>query len=169
MPDYRVAVTGDKPPYSFNPIDKKRAESERIPHGVVFCLAFNQYGELLRIRRSKHKEPYPGYNSVPAGHMDVMEGLRCETPADAAVRELWEETRLKPFFVKRFLDGQYIFDNDKGHVGFAYLMPVGPCPLPVFNEEIEPMWSSFESLDEIAKKLETEKWTPPSRSWSAVL
>jgi len=168
MSDYRVGVelvfpAPARPCYKFSSVEKNKAESERIPHGVVFCLAINQCGELLRIRRSKQKEPYPDHNSVPAGHMEVREDSRFETPEETAVRELWEETRLAPFYMKQFLGDEYIFDKDKGHVGFAYLMPVGPCPLPVFNEEIEPMESRFEPLDEIARKLETEKWTPPSR------
>ncbi len=162
MVDYRVAVTGEKPPYSFSLIDKKRAESEKIPHGVVFCLTVNPYGELLRVRRARSNPLYPDHNSVPAGHMDVVDD-RCETPEETANRELWEETRLVSRKVAPFLGDEQIVDRDKGHVGFAYLMFVGACPLMTFNEEIEPMESRFEPLDEIEKKLETEKWTPPSR------
>jgi len=166
MVDCRVGVevgfADGRPSYAFRPVEKEKAEKEKIPHGVVFCLATNPYGEVLRIRRAKDKEPYPGHNSVPAGHMEAFNGV-CESPRETAVRELWEETKLSPRRVAPYLEGERICDPNGGHVGFAYLMPVGCCTLPVFNEEIEPMESRFEPLDVIAEKMKTEKWTPPSR------
>jgi len=159
--DRRVKVVGTLP-YTFEPVDGEKAERQRIPHGVSYCLVINPFGELLHIRRSKRELSYPDHHSVPAGHLDVKESI-CEMPYETAKRELLEETQLKPRKVVPFMDDQHLYFPESGHVAFAFLMPVDECASPVFNEEIDPLYSRFEPADEIQKLLITFKWTPPSR------
>lgn len=60
-------------------------------------------GSLLLVRRSQ--EPWQGYWYLPAGYVEVD-----EDPADAAVRELFEETGL--IVRARDLAGAYYFEDD---------------------------------------------------------
>ena len=159
--DRRVRVVGTLP-YTFEPVDGEKAERERIPHGVAYCLVINPLGELLHIRRSKHEQSYPEHHSVPAGHMDMRES-RCEMPYEAAVRELREETQLEPRKIVPFMDDQHLYFPDSGHVAFAFLMPVEECANPKFNDEIDGAYSRFEQAAEVQKLLMAFRWTPPSK------
>lgn len=148
-----------------SPIEKIIAESQKIPHEVVYDLVIKDTGELLRIRRAENEDVYPDYNSVPAGHTDVINyghKLVCESPLQAAERELWEETKLKSYKVEQILEDKLIFNESKGHFGMAFVMLVDK-PNPVYNEEINPAKSGFEPPETILERLEKESFTPPSR------
>jgi 8-oxo-dGTP pyrophosphatase MutT (NUDIX family) len=159
--DRRIRVIGTLP-YTFEPVDGEKAERERIPHGVAYCLAINPLGELLHIRRAKGQHSYPEHHSVPAGHMDMRES-RCEMPYEAAKRELLEETQLEPRKIVPFMDDQHIYDKLSGHVAFAFLMPVEDCSNLKFNDEIDHAYSRFEQAAEVQKLLMAFRWTPPSK------
>jgi len=159
--DRRIRVIGTLP-YTFEPVDGEKAERERIPHGVAYCLVINPSGELLHIRRSKHEQSYPEHHSVPAGHMDMRESLH-EMPYETAKRELLEETNLTARKIVPFMDDQYLYFPDSGHVAFAFLMPVEECADLKFNEEIDGAYSRFEQAAEVQKLLMAFRWTPPSK------
>ena len=159
--DRRIRVIGTLP-YTFEPVDGDKAERERIPHGVAYCLVINPSGELLHIRRSKREQSYPEHHSVPAGHMDMRESLH-EMPYETAKRELLEETNLTARKIVSFMDDQHIYDKPSGHVAFAFLMPVEDCSDLKFNDEIDDAYSRFEQAAEIQKLLTAFRWTPPSK------
>ncbi len=156
------------PTYSFSPVDRETAEREKIPHGCVYCVTVRPTGEVLRIRRAQnHPGGYGGYNSVPAGHMDVIDE-KCEAPEAAAVRELREETGLVPLSYMQILGGVYMFYPETGHVAFGFAMAVDGTTEPVFNEEIDPANSAFELPKELARNLNARGldeglWPQPSR------
>jgi len=159
-----VSWRGDKPAYAFSPIDKELAEREKIPHGCVYLLALKPTGSLLRIRRVADDDTYPDCWSVPAGHMDVLKNGRYESRKRAALRELEEETNLKPlkpYAIAPVLEHEYILDKDKGHVGFAFVAAIGLGDRPKFNKEINKTDSGWAPPEMLRDSLETQQWTPP--------
>lgn len=168
---YRVKVDfgikNEKPiVYRRIPIEKSIAESQKIPHEIVYDLALKGTGELLRIRRAENEDTYPDYNSVPAGHTNVIkheEKLVCESSWQAAERELWEETKVKSKKTIQIFKEKLIYDASKGHFGLAFVMLVDKDSKPLYNEEINPEKSEFEPPELILERLEKEKFTPASR------
>jgi 8-oxo-dGTP pyrophosphatase MutT (NUDIX family) len=157
---------GENIKYLFSPIEKTVAEANNIPHGIAHCLVIKPDGTLLRIMRADNVDAYPGYNAIPGGHMDVLESNGkeiCEAPVQAAERELYEETGLRSKKIFRILENDLIFDNIRGHVGFAFIHLVAQNVKPVYNHEVKPEKSSFERPEIILKRLKSEKFTPSSR------
>ncbi len=149
------------------PVPKDYAEKNGIPHEVVFCLAVSSEGKILRIKRSYEDNTYPGYNSIPAGHSNIIEKndeLICESPLQAAERELWEETKLKARKYKQILEDALIYDAPKGHYGVVIACLVDKGEPKFSPEEIVPSESGFQAPEEIISMFEAgEKFTPPSQ------
>jgi len=150
------------------PLPKNRAEELRLPHEVVYDLVFNDDLDLLIVRRAKHKNPYPGYYSTIAGHVEAREaesGFTLESPLQAALRELWEEARLRAELRRAFIDEDRVadvFDDLTGHVGYVFLCKTKGEPK--FNEEIEERESGFYSFRELERKLVEGPFPPPERT-----
>ncbi len=144
--------------YEFYPVEFSKADKEKILQGVVLCIVLESDGKILIIRRKEKSYVYPDYNGLPAGHIDFG-----ETPENAAIRELYEETKLKPIFTRRVFKDN-VFIDDLGHFGFVYLCIVDENNEPVFDEhEINSIKSEFISIKEIIDKLNSEKFTPLAR------
>jgi ADP-ribose pyrophosphatase YjhB (NUDIX family) len=86
-----------------------------------------------------------------------------EDPKDAAMKELEEETNLKPISYKKILENKEIFDESTGHFGYVFIHFVDKDAEPKYNEEINPEESGFKTPEEILEIFEKEKFTPPSK------
>ncbi len=154
----RLKLENGKFGYEFYPVEFSSADKEGIIHGIVFCLVLKPSGKILRIKRSKDNYLFKNYNSIPAGHIDF--GME---PHQTALSELEEETKLKPIICKRIFS-DIIFLDEFGHFAFVYLFVADEKNKPVFDaHEINIKESGFEKIEDLIKKLETEKFTPLSR------
>ena len=72
-------------------INKSIAHKEGICHGISAIALINNNGRLLIQKRSSNKKTEPNkWDLSGAGHIDID-----ETPEQAAIRELYEETGIK--------------------------------------------------------------------------
>ncbi len=100
--------------------------------------------EVLLIRRAEHKRLWPGLYNAPGGHVE-----QGETPADAARRELTEETGLQAQMLT--LRGLLIGDavgTLPGVLVFIYHAQVEEGPL-ISSSEGTPQWIPRDQLPTI--------------------
>ena len=74
-----------------------------------------------------------------------------------------EETNLESRKIQQIFEDKYIYDDKKGHFARAYLALVDKDSKPVYNEEIDPKNSRFESPEMISERLKKEEFTPLSK------
>ncbi len=149
--------------YEFRPVNKTLKESDGLLGGTSLCIVHKPDQTILRIKRAEDEKLYPGYNSVPAGHMKVYNDGTCETPYETSLRELEEETKLKPLNSMQIFGEGLLIDPYTQLVGFAFLCPVDQNSILKYNEEINSKESGFERPETIMEKLKKEKFTPLSR------
>ena len=154
----KLRIKDNKISYEFYPVDFKLADKNRILQPCVHCIVLKPSGKILIVRRSKKRHVHPDCNSFPAGHIDFG-----ETPKKAALRELYEETKLRPISIKQIFRNNMFIDNF-GHFAFVFVCVVRNNDKPVFDpSEINSKKSKFEKIEDVIKKLNTEQFTPLSR------
>ena len=93
-------------------INKSIAHKEGICHGISVIALINNNGRLLIQKRSSNKKTEPNkWGLSGAGHIDID-----ETPEQAAIRELYEETGIKikinPVIFVKYLSKALCFRED---------------------------------------------------------
>jgi len=105
-------------------INKSTAHKEGICHGISAIALIDKNGRLLIQKRSSNKKTEPNkWDLSGAGHIDIN-----ETPEQAAIRELYEETGIKVKLEDLKLIDTYLnrvkLDNNTFINHFTYLFLV---------------------------------------------
>jgi 8-oxo-dGTP pyrophosphatase MutT (NUDIX family) len=127
--------------FPYNPYGVSRARFAVVPRVLVFV---TRDDALLLLQRASHKKLWPGLYNPPGGHIE-----RDETPDEAAVRELQEETGLQVQSLHlRGLLMAHAQNDLPGVVVFIYHAQAAGT-LHKINDEGTPHWIPFAALDAI--------------------
>jgi 8-oxo-dGTP pyrophosphatase MutT (NUDIX family) len=147
--------------YERFPLESSKADKNKLPHEIVVNVVLSSSGKLLLLRRAKNKRTYPGYLHFPSGHSKVYRG-KCEDYENAAKRELKEETGIEPDLTRGYYPHMELFDEKTGHVGISFLHLV-ENEYVVYNKEVDPEGSGFQTPEKIIKLLDNDDFTEISR------
>jgi len=150
----KFGIKDQKLSLSFYPLDFEKADREVLPHLSVACIIINKKGEILIIRRSKDNYLFPGYYSIPAGHLDYG-----KTPLDQVKQEVKEEVGIEVDEVKRIFEDQFFIDN-YGHFVYVYLCKLDSDPkLNISPDELDIEGSKFIQIKDLVDMINREKFT----------
>lgn len=127
--------------------DHKRGDSlpEGSYHKIINVMVVHENGEILVTERSPDKEIYPGYYEASVGGV-VQKG---ETPEEAAMRELYEETDINSnglvHLSTHFYKGWPLIVDD-----YYYTTDMDQDKVYLDREEVvEYAWVSLQKVDEL--------------------
>lgn len=89
--------------------------------------------EVLMFKRSETKKKFPGFWSLPGGHVDAG-----EDPLAAAVREVYEETgiRISPKATRlKVVAMHHHLDRKELYVAFAFVTAISEKTVPTVSSE----------------------------------
>lgn len=91
---------------------------------------------FLVLKRSSNDKIFPGINQIITGTIDT---IKCETALDAALRELYEETHLKPinFWVLPMVNSYYVVNKDFVNISPMFVAEVDWESEPILSSEHE--------------------------------
>lgn len=127
--------------------DHKRGDAlpDGVYHKIINVMVVHQKGDILVTQRSAQKDIYPGYYEASAGGV-VQKG---ETPEEAAIRELYEETHIESrkltHLSTHFYEGWPLIVDD-----FYYLTDMKKDNIYLDRSETrEYTWKTLEEVDEL--------------------
>ncbi len=133
---------------------REKMRRERLIHRATYILIVNSKGEILIQKRSKTKDIYPGLWEIAAG--GVVNDA--ETYAEAAVREVEEETGIKGANLKEHFD--FYFEDDTNRVWGKVFSCKFDGKIISQKEEVEEI--KFVTLNELFTKFNLKNFTPDS-------
>ena len=128
-------------------LNNKKLEKQTIPLSCSFVLCINKDKEVLLQKRKK--QPYLGIINIPGGKIQFGESSN-----DAAIRELYEESKLTAHSLKlKLVDEVRTFDENEdifAHIiAYTYVCYDFEGKLETENLEGEMKWYSLEEIQEV--------------------